>query len=390
MLHCSSDFLALVFIATQGDKRFFTVIASAHEMDAAMELTLYLPGLLLPEAIRDDSLFDLTAPALSLLLGRGQRHQEASDWLAQRFGLNDPLPAAALRKIAAQGGISEKTALAPAVPQKVGAGETAAGTFLCLDPVHWQVGRENITLTAVSVDAAEAEELLAALQPLFADWGELSASAPGQWELMLQRSLLLDTQALPVSLGRPVDAALPGGPDGPAWRRLITEAQTRLHAHPVNRHRELRGAPAINSLWPWGAGHLAAPTHSDFSVVWSADAVLAGLCAAADTPCLLPPPAYLPASGAVLCLLDQLEEPARRFDALAWRAALQQLDNDWIAPAMAALKKGECQALRLVGTDLHANLQATPDSGPRCVTWSLVRGNLWRFWRRPLPLTTLT
>ena len=86
-----------------------------------MHLTLYVPGLLLPDEIRTDSVFDLTAPTLSLLLGRGQRRELATDWLPDAFGLAPPLPAAALRKVGA-GEWPGRPADAP----KVGAGGTAS------------------------------------------------------------------------------------------------------------------------------------------------------------------------------------------------------------------------------------------------------------------------
>ena len=60
-----------------------------------MQLTLFVPGLLLPREILSDSVFDLEAPMLSLLLGRGQRHQLDTAWLPDAFGLAAPLPAAA-------------------------------------------------------------------------------------------------------------------------------------------------------------------------------------------------------------------------------------------------------------------------------------------------------
>jgi hypothetical protein len=330
-----------------------------------MQLTLYVPGLLLPDAVLNDTVFDLAAPALSLLLGRGQRVETDPDWLARAFGVAAPLPVAALRK--------------------VGAGGTAEDTWLCLDPVHWEVEREGISLAdpaRLGLDAGEADALLAAIAPLFADWGELSASAPEHWELRLARSLLLETQPLPECVGLRVDPALPGGLDGAEWRRLLAEAQTLLHAHKINRQREQLGKPAVNSLWPWGQGALPEGARSDFSAVWSDDPVLAGLAALAGIPCIAPPIRYQPASGHVLCRLERLTASARALDALIWREALLALERDWLAPAVAALKKGECQALRVIGTAAHG--------APRTVLFSLVRGNLWRFWRRPLPLAALS
>lgn len=329
-----------------------------------MQLTLLVPGLLLPEPVLNDMVFDLAAPALSLLLGRGQRIETDADWQARAFGLAPPLPAAALRK--------------------VGSGGTAPGTWICLDPVHWEVTREGVSLAdpaRLALDAGEAAALVAAVAPLFADWGELEASHPQRWELRLSRSLLLETRPLPDCIGLRVDPALPGGLDGAEWRRRLAEAQTLLHAHQVNRQRDGLGKPVVNSLWPWGQGALPEQAHTDFDAVWSDDPVVAGLCALAAVPCLAPPAAYQPASGNVLCRLDHLLHPALALNAMNWRNALLALERDWIAPAVAALKSGECQALRLIGTDIHG--------APRAVLHSLVRGNLWRFWRRPLPLAAL-
>lgn len=333
-----------------------------------MQLTLFAPGLLLPGEILSDSVFDLEAPMLSLLLGRGQRHQLDPDWLAGAFGLAAPLPAAVLRKI--------------------GAGETADGEWICLDPVNFQVAREGIFLADpahLDLDGEEADALREAVKPLFTEWGNLSASGPRHWELRLSRSLLLETQPLPDVIGLPVDPAMPAGLDGKAWRSLLAEAQTILHAHKINRQREARDKPAINSLWPWGQGSLPERSkekpRTDFDVVWSADPLIAGLCAHAGIPCIAPPARFQPASGAVLCHVSHLTQPAQAYNALTWRLALLSFERDWLAPAIAALKNGECEALRLVGTSVHGT--------PKCVVFSLVRGNLWRFWRRPLPLTAL-
>lgn len=330
-----------------------------------MQLTLLVPGLLLPKAILHDTVGDLDAPGLSLLLGRGQRVETEPEWLSRAFGIAPPLPAAALRKVAA-------------------GGTASSATWICLDPVHWEVGREGIILAdpaRLALDAEESAALREAVRPLFAAWGELEASHPRRWELRLSRSLLLETRPLPECIGLPVDPALPAGLDGPEWRRLLAEVQTVLHAHPVNRQRESLGKPTINSLWPWGQGGQPDKAHTDFSVVWSDDAVLAGLGALTGIPCIVPPACYQPASGDVLCRIDLLDSPARGRDALAWREALLALERDWIAPAIAALRRNECQALRVVGTSVH--------EAPRSVLYSLVRGKLWHFWRRPGPLSEL-
>jgi hypothetical protein len=329
-----------------------------------MRLTLSVPGLLLPRAVLADTVFDLAAPALELLLGRARRDVLAPGWLAARFGL-DRLPVAALRK--------------------VGRGGTASGEHLCLDPVHLKVERSGITLvdpSHLALTLAEASELIAALQPLLADWGELSASIPGHWELQLSRSPQLETRPLPEAIGQPADPALPGGLDGRAWRRLLSELQTVLHAHPVNRRREETGQPLVNSLWPWGQGTLPERTPAAFDAVWSDEPLHCGLAVHAGMRSQPAPASFAPAAGSVLAHIDRLARPALALDALAWREALQELERDWLQPALAALRRGECTELTLVaGAAGHA---APP------LSFSLTRAMLYRFWRRPQPLTSLS
>lgn len=323
-----------------------------------MHLTLLVPGLLLPVEILENITYDLSAPTLSLILGSGARRTLQDDWLPGTFGL-DSIPAAALRK--------------------VGAGEMAHGEWICLDPVRWQVSPEGVTLddpAKLELDATESAVLLAAVQPLFADWGELSASAPGRWELQLKKPVTLATRPLHEAIHQPIDPALPGGADGPAWRRLLAEAQTLLHVHPVNRRREEAGRPTVNSLWPWGEGSLPDKLSAGFSAAWSVDPVIAGLCAHAAIPCLDLPERFLPASGHVLAIIDHLAVPARTLDALAWREALLAFERNWLAPAVKT-----CMSLRVVGTRIGHQ--------PATVAFELKRSDRLRFWRKPRPLTEL-
>ncbi|MEW6514751.1 MAG: hypothetical protein AB1443_12205 [Pseudomonadota bacterium] len=328
-----------------------------------MHLTLMVPGLLLPVEILENITYDLNAPTLSLVLGSGARRALPEDWLPSAFGLDD-LPAAAARKL--------------------GAGGTAQGEWLCLDPVRWHVASEGVTLddpTKLELSDAEAAALIEAVTPLFADWGELSASAPGRWELQLKQPLTLETIPLPDAIQQAIDPNLPGGADGAVWRRLLAEAQTILHAHPVNRQREADNRPIVNSLWPWGQGRLPNDIQVNFQTVWSDDPVVAGVCAHAGMTSSAPPARYQPANGRVLAILEGLTTPARTLEALAWREALLALECDWLAPAVAALKRGECTGLRVIGTRFGHS--------PATVAYELKRSDLLRFWRKPLPLTEL-
>lgn len=359
-----------------------------------MRLTLFVPGLLLPREILSDTVFDLTAPALSLLLGRARRETFSRDWLEENHGIATR-PAAALRKVGAGGTVTAKSDCADFgegsreqseryAETKVGAGGTAEGEWLCLDPVHFDVRREGIILAdpaRLDLQTAEAAALIAAVQALFVEWGEISASTPGRWELRLARPLVLDTQPLAEAIDRPVHPGLPGGADGREWRRLLAEAQTILHAHPLNRERERAGRPTVSSLWPWGQGGLPATAASAFTEIWSDDPVLAGLCALAGTAGRALPERFHAIAGDVLAIQPALRHPAAARDALGWRSGLLSLEHNWLAPALAALRQGDCDEFRLVGNSM--------DDTSRCVALTLTRGRLRRFWQRPRPLTEL-
>jgi hypothetical protein len=328
-------------------------------LTCGMPLTLLVPGLFWPREILRDTAFDLPLPALNMLLGRGRRSScgGIDDWLARTFGLPAPLPSAPLRLLG-------------------DGGSPGDGHWLCLDPVHLRIQERAMVVEVpgrLALSAHEDEELRRAIAPLFD--GELVAPAPGRWHLRLDQPAALDTLPLPDAVGRPAPTDLPAGPDGAHWRRLLAEAQPMLHAHAVNRRRDESGLPTVNSLWPWGAGRLPAAAHRTFDPILADEPVLKGIAHLAGIAARPAPARYAAPVGSVLVRFDQLAEPAAAFDALAWREALMNLERDWLAPALAALRSGEGGELRVVaeGTGTAAEIAVT-------------RSDLWRFWRQPMPL----
>lgn len=329
-----------------------------------MELTLIVPGLLLPEAVRRDTLHDLRIDSLSRLLSRARQSPAPLDPIAAAFGLPPPLPVAALRK--------------------VGAGETADQQYLCLDPVHWVVGRESIRLADpadLNITTHEAEAIMAALAPLLADWGDLTADAPDRWTLALSKPADLHLQALPDAIERPIDPHLPGGNDGRAWRRLLAELQILLHAHPVNQARSAAGQPSIDSLWPWGLGSVPPLPSPSFDIVWSDDPSVAGLARLAGLPCLPVQTTFHETGHDILCINSALPAAAHRLDALGWRAALTRFSTDWIEPIWQALGQGQLRTLTLIATEVPPVT--------RSIAFRLTRPHRYALWRRPRPLADL-
>ena len=330
----------------------------------AMHLTLLVPGLLWPREILRDTTYDLPLPALARALGRARIRPLAGEeaWLAGAFGIATPLPAAALRLLG-------------------DGGKPGHDEWICLDPVHlrlheWAVIPDDPATLALTVE--EDAALRDTVAPLFADLGELVASAPGRWHLHLARPAAIETRSLSDAVGRAVEPTLPGGTQGADWRRRLAEAQPLLHAHRVNRERIKAGRATINHLWPWGAGRLPDKTQRNFDRVLTNDPVLRGLALLNDCKVGAVPERHASGDERTLIKLDQLSAASAALDAMTWRQALAQLEADWFAPAIAAAKGGVSPRLTFVACGAERAFEAT------------VTGlDFWRFWRKPLSLANV-
>jgi hypothetical protein len=190
-----------------------------------------------------------------------------------------------------------------------------------LTPTHWAVGADQVTLLdpdQLTLSDAESQQLLAAVQPLFASEGwALHWGTATRWYACHASLAGLRTASPDRVIGRSVDRWMPGDPQARLVRRLQSEVQMLLYSHPVNDAREARGQQAVNSFWLSGCGVLPAGT----------------------------PPAL-----AGVTVATQLRGPALAGDWPAWRAAWQALD----AQAMPALLQQPAATLTLCG-ERHAH-----------------------------------
>jgi len=329
----------------------------------AMHLTLLVPGLLWPREILRDTTYDLPLPALARLLGHARIRPLAGEeaWLAEAFGIATPLPAAALRLLG-------------------DGGKPGRDDWLCLDPVHlrlqeWAVIPDDPATLALTVE--EDAALRDSVAPLFAEFGELVASAPGRWHLHLSKPVAIETKPLSDAVGRAVEPTLPGGAQGAEWRRILAEAQPLLHAHRVNRERVKAGRTTINHLWPWGAGRLPDNAQRNFDRVHTDDPVLRGLGLLAGSEVASRPDRLPPCNGRTLVRLDQLSAASAALDAMAWRQALAALEADWFTPALKAAQGGVSPRLTFVA------------GGERSFEANVRGIDLWRFWKKPRNLADI-
>src|SRR5439155_16825341 len=123
---------------------------------------------------------------------------------------------------------------------------------------------------ALELDAVVSRALFDALRGLFEDDGYACEwCAPLRWYLSHAELDGLACASLDRVVGRRIDPWLEQHTRGDARtarvRRLQSEVQLALHAHPVNDAREERGALAVNSFWLSGCG-AAQPASGDVTL----------------------------------------------------------------------------------------------------------------------------
>lgn len=349
---------------------------SSRFSSSSAQVTLLIPGLVWPHQALLDLSHDLPTPSLCALLGAGKLTAlpgaSAASLVASAVGYSAGYAAAPLR-------LKELGELGQPGP------DADDQTWLCLDPVN--LGFADGTLMVndpaqLNISAEEAEQFAVSLAPTFSAFGELTVATPGAWHLRLKEpppEALTRTRSLQDSIGRRADAGLDPGELPAEWRQALNEAQMILHAHPLNRTREAAGRPAVNSVWPWGAGRLSEAGANPHDLVLTNDVALRALARRGGAEVGTLPPEWLPGKAKrALIHLDLLDAATRDHDGLAWREALARLESHWFRPLREGLKRGDLNRLVL---DLPGETTS--------FRLELGRTHLWRFWRRARPLTCL-
>jgi hypothetical protein len=350
------------------------------------QITLALPFALPPSELAPDLQRALELPALAALLSRtAAEHRETIDtgaralpyeaWLARALGLAGG-KAAGQRMMPPAAGTpwAEQSApLAAAALAGFGAAQ-AEGHWFIVHPIHVQMARTHLTLAdprQLRLDDADARALYDAARPYFEELGmPLLYGDATTWFMRADGWQGLRTASPDCVTGMNLSDWMPEGDNAIAFRKLQNEIQMLWYEHPVNEARQARGLPPVNSFWLWGgaaAGGLPA----------TGPAVIAG------QPWLraISPPALRDATLDTLlahggphpqAVLGQLIEPAIGGEWSSWLDAMQQLEQQWFAPLLAALHSGRVTRATLVLSHRHTSVAYT--------TSKLAQR---KFWRKP-------
>lgn len=334
-------------------------------------LSLYIPGILSRcRGDRDsgDVPPDMSWVALETLLSRAEPTSEPlpAGFEASQFSLfgiakeeNTDLPVAAVTRVLDLGVIDN-------------------GWWLRADPVHLSLERDSLVLAdagRLDVTPEEAGRLVAEIMEVFkADGWMLKAPRPDRWYLKPAHTQKITTTPLSEVVGRDIHPYLPQGPDGKAWHTTLNEIQILLHTATANVERERNGKLPINSLWFWGGGTLPRIKPVSWTQVWSAEPLSLALARLSGTSSENPPSGFeawiqqATKSGNHLVVLDAVHDAVLSGDPQEWKATMNGIEQTWMAPLLAALKKGGLGSATLL-TDAGLGFSITP---------RLVR----RWWRR--------
>lgn len=349
---------------------------------AAMALHLVIPGLLGPwsaSQLAQIQYLQPAAPALQWLLARAEVHDghysgnlsrergNADETLFQLFGLpiaeQADLPVAAIARLA-DGGVR------------------TSDWWLRADPVHLRPDLHGVLLAdarVLAIEPAEVAALVASFHQTFAEDGLfLEALRPDRWYLRLPADPGLRTYPLASVIGQDINAWMPYGAAGRRWNALLTEIQMLFHHHPVNRVREERNQPLINSVWFWGGGRCPENARAPAVGLYAHDPLTRGLAQLANAAIALVPEhaedwrdAAHGESSSLVVLETTRFDPADS-EPTDWIAHIADLERAWFAPCRQWLQTGQLAELHLY-----------PGNGR---SYQIAGSARWRFWRRPRPL----
>ena len=325
---------------------------------------ILLPGLLRKEKNRAFSLPD----AITLLCTRG-RHESWSNipdtesFLLAEFGIPN------------QTGIGAITGLADGL-------DTEQDYWIRIDPVHLHLNRDQLILLdtkTFELQQDEADKLAHTINQHFKNEEfHILTPCPNRWYMRFNAEQNLAFHPKNQVVGQSINPYLPTGEKGMEWRVLINEIQMLLFEHPVNEARETRGELTINSLWPWAQGRLPVIAKRPWERILSQNPLAAGLAALGGLEHMILPPTadrwIDNIQSGDLVILEDLLAFEQFDDESAWNQAITNLEVNWFAPLLAALKSNRIDKLIF-----H------PMSNSRVFHIETRRSDLWKLWRRNLP-----
>lgn len=281
------------------------------------------------------------SPLLEQLVARATTAVQVANWRADAF------------HVLAPGGTPMPPIAAAALLAAAGAG---AGAWVCVaTPVHLSAGMSSVTLPrdgVLDLGPSEADTLAADFNRVFGGAGmRLTVGRAAVLLCVFDATLEVEMHDPETVAGHDLFGFQPAGTDGPRLRRLMSEIEMWLFDHEVNRARMANSRPPVTGLWLWGGGNTPAAIPAVSGWTAGQDPFFAAFGSEQQWP-------QETGAGVVVCT----QQPGSR----GWL----EVEQRWLAPAVAALKSGRIKKLELSAADRRISVAAGPTL---------------RFWRRPRP-----
>lgn len=328
--------------------------------DAMSYLEIILPFGIPPAPLAKELVRQMKTPSLAALLGyaTSEQHHDFDEfarllphelWVTRHFNqanakLNSP-------------------ALSHSLMHGFGI-QAPAGFWFTLSPIHIHIARDHMVMTdprRLDINEEESQALFNAAKEICEELGKTLVYGDAKtWFLRADEWASLQTASLDAAAGHNMEIWIAKGEHEVAWRKLQNEIQMLWHIHPVNQRRDELGRNTINSVW----------LHSGSAELQTLDCQL-GLKHFSNL--------YQQTSQQTnksdakqSVLIENLIEPALNSDWGIWLAHMNQLEQDWFAPALQALQNKQFKSLQLVlsnGQSLTELCCHAPQA--------------WKFWRKP-------
>ncbi|HEU4852866.1 MAG TPA: hypothetical protein VFT37_12005 [Telluria sp.] len=324
-------------------------------------LTLVLPFSLPPKELAPDLERHLKAPALAAILSKSASDRSTPGpgtvrqlphelWLARALDLDGDAPA-----------------FARAAMRGFGLDAGDAHWFI-VHPAQIEIARSHLLLTdlrQLELSDAHSRALYATALPYFEESGlALAYGDAATWFMRADDWRGMETASPDAAAGHDISFFMPAGEPAIRFRKLQNEIQMLWHEHPANREREAARKPAVNAFWPWaGGGTEPQPLnlYASGAQPWLEALATGGK---AD------PAAVIAAPGERTAWCDQLTGPVIGADWSAWLVAMEELEREWFAPALDAVRNGTLDRLSLVLSSRELLLETS--------TTRLAQRKFWR------------
>lgn len=233
--------------------------------------------------------------------------------------------------------------------------------WLRVEPLQMVPDRDTLVLIPpqdLAITEAESRALIETFNAHFEqDRVQLEYGSSLDWYLRIAQPIDIQTVPLEQAAYQSVNELYPQGNAATYWHQMMNEVQMLFYTHPVNEARREKGWPEINSIWIWGEGRVSANKIQmrEDATIWSAHPYLHGMAHLTNASAFEAPKTYQAWMESIdrkqtqhhLIHLEPPYETLQNSTEQAWQSFLLELESEWFARLISALKQQEITSLFL-------------------------------------------